>query len=116
MTPALSFLDTAGFDYELSRYEHDPSEGSYGGEAVGKLGLDDQRVFKTLVSKLSTGEIVICVVPVGASLNLKAVAKAAGVKRASMADRKEAERKTGYVLGGISPFGHQGGDRHVAYT
>tara|TARA_S200000501_G_scaffold233193_1_gene218729 strand:+ start:587 stop:1060 length:474 start_codon:yes stop_codon:yes gene_type:complete len=105
MTPALSFLDTAGFDYELLRYEHDPSEGSYGGEAVDKLGLDDQRVFKTLVSKLSTGEIVICVVPVGSSLNLKAVAKAAGVKRASMADGKEAERKTGYVLGGISPFG-----------
>ena len=105
MTPALSFLDTAGFDYELLRYEHDPSEGSYGREAVGKLGLDDQRVFKTLVCKLSTGEIVICVVPVGSSLNLKAVAKAAGVKRASMANGKEAERKTGYVLGGISPFG-----------
>ena len=105
MTPALSFLDGAGFDYEILRYEHGPSEGSYGGEAVSELGLDDQRVFKTLVCKLSTGEIVICIVPVGSSLNLKAVAKAAGVKRASMANGKEAERKTGYVLGGISPFG-----------
>ena len=51
------------------------------------------------------GEFVVCLIPVSSSLNLKAVARAAGVKRASMADGKVAERRTGYVLGGISPFG-----------
>jgi Cys-tRNA(Pro)/Cys-tRNA(Cys) deacylase len=105
MTPAISDLDKAGIKYELLHYDHDPSTQSYGDEAANKLGLDTQSVFKTLLSELSTGEVVVCLIPVSASLNLKAWAKAAGVKRASMADSKVAERKTGYVLGGISPFG-----------
>ena len=105
MTPAISELEDAGFAYELLHYEHDPSIGSYGGEAVSKLGLNGEAVFKTLMSELNTGEFVVCLIPVSSSLNLKAVAKAAGVKRASMADGKVAERRTGYVLGGISPFG-----------
>ena len=105
MTPAISELEDAGFAYELLHYEHDPSVGSYGGEAVNKLGLNGEAVFKTLMSELNTGEFVVCLIPVSSSLNLKAVAKAAGVKRASMADGKVAERRTGYVLGGISPFG-----------
>ncbi len=105
MTPAISELEDAGFAYELLHYEHDPSVGSYGGEAVSKLGLDGEAVFKTLMSELNTGEFVVCLIPVSSSLNLKAVAKAAGVKKASMADGKVAERRTGYVLGGISPFG-----------
>ena len=105
MTPAISELEDAGFAYELLHYEHDPSVGSYGGEAVSKLGLNGEAVFKTLMSELNTGEFVVCLIPVSSSLNLKAVAKAAGVKRASMADGKVAERRTGYVLGGISPFG-----------
>ena len=105
MTPAISELEDAGFEYELLHYDHDPSVGSYGGEAANKLGLNEETVFKTLMSELSTGELVICLIPVSSSLNLKAVAKAAGVKRASMADGKVAERRTGYVLGGISPFG-----------
>ena len=105
MTPAISELEDAGFAYELLHYEHDPSIGSYGGEAVSKLGLNGEAVFKTLMSELNTGEFVVCLIPVSSSLNLKAVAKAAGVKKASMADGKVAERRTGYVLGGISPFG-----------
>ena len=105
MTPAISELEDAGFAYELLHYEHDPSVGSYGGEAVSKLGLNGEAVFKTLMSELNTGEFVVCLIPVSSSLNLKAVAKAAGVKKASMADGKVAERRTGYVLGGISPFG-----------
>ena len=105
MTPAISELDDAGFEYELLHYDHDPSVGSYGGEAVSKLGLNEEAVFKTLMSELNTGEFVVCLVPVSSSLNLKAVAKAAGVKKASMADGNIAERRTGYVLGGISPFG-----------
>ncbi len=105
MTPAISELEDAGFAYELLHYEHDPSVGSYGDEAVSKLGLNGEAVFKTLMSELNTGEFVVCLIPVSSSLNLKAVAKAAGVKKASMADGKVAERRTGYVLGGISPFG-----------
>ena len=105
MTPAISELEDAGCKYELFHYHHDPSAGSYGGEAVSKLGLDNERVFKTLLSELNTGEFVVCLIPVSSFLNLKAVARAAGVKRASMADGKVAERRTGYVLGGISPFG-----------
>ena len=105
MTPAISELEDAGFAYELLHYEHDPSVGSYGGEAVSKLGLNGEAVFKTLMSELNTGEFVVCLIPVSSSLNLKAVAKAAGVKKASMADGKVVERRTGYVLGGVSPFG-----------
>ena len=105
MTPAISELEDAGFAYELLHYEHDPSVGSYGGEAVSKLGVNEEAVFKTLMSELNTGEFVVCLIPVSSSLNLKAVAKAAGVKKASMADGKVVERRTGYVLGGISPFG-----------
>ena len=105
MTPAISELEDAGFEYELLHYDHDPSVGSYGGEAVSKLGVNEEAVFKTLMSELNTGEFVVCLIPVSSSLNLKAVAKAAGVKKASMADGKDAERRTGYVLGGISPFG-----------
>ena len=105
MTPAISELENAGFEYELLHYDHDPSFGSYGSEAARKLGLNGEAVFKTLMSELNTGEFVICLIPVSSSLNLKAIAKAAGVKRASMADGKVAERRTGYVLGGISPFG-----------
>ena len=105
MTPAISELEDAGFEYELLHYNHDPSVGSYGGEAVSKLGLNEKSVFKTLMSELNTGEFVVCLIPVSSSLNLKAVAKAAGAKRASMADGKVVERRTGYVLGGISPFG-----------
>tara|TARA_Y100000741_G_scaffold284393_1_gene224114 strand:+ start:110 stop:583 length:474 start_codon:yes stop_codon:yes gene_type:complete len=105
MTPAISELEDAGFEYELLHYDHDPSVGSYGGEAVSKLGVNEEAVFKTLMSELNTGEFVVCLIPVSSSLNLKAVAKAAGVKKASMADGNIAERRTGYVLGGISPFG-----------
>ena len=105
MTPAISELEDAGFEYERLHYDHDPSVGSYGGEAVSKLGVNEEAVFKTLMPELNTGEFVVCLIPVSSSLNLKAVAKAAGVKKASMADGKVVERRTGYVLGGISPFG-----------
>ena len=71
MTPAISELEDAGFEYELLHYDHDPSVGSYGGEAANKLGLNEETVFKTLMSELNTGELVICLIPVSSSLNLK---------------------------------------------
>jgi len=91
-------------------YEHDPASSAYGLEAADALGLDPELVYKTLVVVLHTGgdtRHAVAVVPVSASLDLKALAAATGVKRVSMADRGDAERITGYVRGGISPLGQK---------
>lgn len=105
-TPAVVALDRAGVHYILHSYDHDPSVASYGEEAADALGVDSNRVYKTLVA--STGrELAVGVVPVVAQLDLKALATALGAKRAVMADSADAERATGYVLGGISPLGQR---------
>jgi Cys-tRNA(Pro)/Cys-tRNA(Cys) deacylase len=91
-------------------YEHDPASSAYGLEAADALGLDPELVYKTLVVVLHAGgdtRHAVAVVPVSASLDLKALAAATGVKRVSMADRGDAERITGYVRGGISPLGQK---------
>src|SRR5262249_27158157 len=74
-------------------------------EAARALGLDPRRVLKTLVAILDGRRLVVAIVPVGAQLNLKALAAAAGGKRAELAPPAEAQRATGYVAGGISPLG-----------
>ncbi len=107
MTPACVALDRAGITYELHPYDHDPSTESYGLEAAVALGIDPERVFKTLMAVLDSGELVVAIVPVPSRLNLKRLAGAAGTKRASMADVADAERSSGYVAGGISPFGQR---------
>jgi Cys-tRNA(Pro)/Cys-tRNA(Cys) deacylase len=101
VTPAVALLDRARVPYTLHEYEHDQAHPSYGREAVEMLGLDPARVFKTLVAEVD-GRLVCCVVAVGARLDLRALGK-----RARMADEREAERATGYVVGGISPFGQR---------
>jgi len=105
VTPAIIDLSEAKQDFRILEYEHGSLGRGYGEEAVEELGLNPSRVFKTLLAELQDGEIVVCVVPVSSLLNLKALAKAAGVKKASMAEISVAERRTGYVAGGISPFG-----------
>ncbi len=107
MTPATKALDKAGIEYRLHRYDHDPAAQSYGTEAADKLGLDPARVFKTLLASTETGELLVAVVPVTGSLDLKALASAAGVKKTAMADPAAAQRTTGYLLGGISPLGQK---------
>lgn len=112
MTPALKLLEKAGIAHEVVTYEHDPGVVSYGAEAADLLGLDPATVFKTLLSNLEGGpqakvETVVGVVPVTHQLDLKALAKAAGGKRASMSEPADAERLTGYVVGGISPLGQR---------
>lgn len=102
-TPATAALTAAGTAYTLHTYEHDPAAASYGGEAAEALGVAPDRVFKTLVADVD-GELTVAVVPVAGSLDLKALAAAVGGKRATMADPAVAERTTGYVLGGISPW------------
>ncbi|MBZ0330270.1 Cys-tRNA(Pro) deacylase [Halomonas sp. ANAO-440] len=107
MTPAIKMLERHGATFELLSYEHDPRAAAYGEEAARALSLEPRSVFKTLVARLDDGRLVTGIVPVTAQLDLKALAKSAGARRASMADATEAERATGYVLGGISPLGQK---------
>ncbi|MFD6278327.1 Cys-tRNA(Pro) deacylase [Streptomyces sp. NPDC060209] len=105
-TPATVALTAAGTAFTVHSYDHDPSSPSYGEEAAEALGVAADRVFKTLVADVD-GELVVAVVPVAGSLDLKALASAVGGKRAAMADPTAAERTTGYVRGGISPLGQR---------
>lgn len=105
-TPATAALVAAGIEFTGHPYEHDPSAPSYGLEAADALGVEPERVFKTLLADTDQG-IVVGVVPVSGMLDLKALAAAAGTKRATMADPAVAERRTGYVVGGISPIGQK---------
>ncbi|MCX5139663.1 MULTISPECIES: Cys-tRNA(Pro) deacylase [unclassified Streptomyces] len=105
-TPATVALTAAGTAFTVHAYEHDPASASYGEEAAEALGVSPDRVFKTLVADVD-GHLTVAVVPVAGSLDLKALAAAAGGKRATMADPAAAERTTGYVRGGISPLGQR---------
>ncbi|CAL9397724.1 Cys-tRNA(Pro)_Cys-tRNA(Cys) deacylase YbaK [Streptomyces sp. enrichment culture] len=105
-TPATVALTAAGVDHTVHSYEHDPSHPSYGEEAAEAMGVSPDRVFKTLVADVD-GALTVAVVPVAGRLDLKALAAAAGGKRAAMADPALAERATGYVRGGISPLGQR---------
>ena len=105
-TPATVALTKAGIAFTLHPYDHDPSAPSYGNEAAEALGLDPHEVFKTLLASVD-GRLVVAVVPVTGQLDLKALAAAVGGKKALMADPADAERATGYVVGGISPVGQR---------
>ncbi|WP_406288538.1 Cys-tRNA(Pro) deacylase [Streptomyces sp. NBC_00209] len=105
-TPATVALTAAGTAFTVHAYEHDPASPSYGEEAAQALGVSPDRVFKTLIADVD-GRLTVAVVPVAGSLDLKALAAAAGGKRATMADPAAAERTTGYVRGGISPLGQR---------
>lgn len=107
MTPALDLLKKVRAEHRIHSYEHDPKAASYGLEAAEKLGLDPKRVFKTLLASSEKGELLVAVVPVVGSLDLKALAHAAGVKKCEMADPAAAQRSTGYLVGGISPLGQK---------
>lgn len=105
-TPATVALTRAGIAFEVRAYEHDPRASSFGLEAAEALGVDAERVFKTLLATVD-GQLVVGIVPVAGQLDLKALAAAVGGKRAEMADPRVAERTTGYVVGGISPIGQR---------
>lgn len=105
-TPATVALTRAGVAFTTHTYEHDPSAASYGLEAAEVLGLDPAAVLKTLLADVD-GRLVVGIVPVSGQLDLKALAAAAGGKKATMADPAAAERATGYVVGGISPLGQK---------
>lgn len=105
-TPAIARCEAASVWFAVHEYTHDPSERSFGQEAAEQLALDPEQVFKTLVTSVD-GVLVVAVVPVSGSLDLKALAHAVGGKKADLADPKLAERKTGYIVGGISPIGQK---------
>lgn len=109
-TPATAALSAAAVPFSLHPYTHDPAAPSYGLEAAEALGVEPDRVFKTLLADTELG-LVVGIVPVTGMLDLKALAAAVGAKRATMADPAVAERRTGYVVGGISPIGQK--TRHV---
>lgn len=105
-TPATVALRGAGIPFTEHAYTHDPSTTNFGLEAATALGLDPDRVFKTLLADVD-GRLVVGIVPVTGKLDLKRLAAAVGGKRATMADPAVAERRTGYVVGGISPIGQK---------
>jgi Cys-tRNA(Pro)/Cys-tRNA(Cys) deacylase len=106
VTPAVRDLEAAGVAFTVHEYERGESMRDFGTEAAQKLGLDPDQVFKTLLVT-ADGRQAVAVVPVSGKLSLKSVGKALGAKHVEMCDPAVAERITGYVRGGISPFGQK---------
>ena len=113
MTPAINLAKQRGLDYRLHEYTHDSNAASFGLEAAEKLGVYVTQVFKTLVVLTDTDVLAVAILPVDKTLNFKKMAKALSVnkmlacKKVQMADPKQVERSTGYVLGGVSPLGQK---------
>lgn len=106
-TPAVKAAEAAGLPFRLLEYRYDPSAEAIGLAAAAAIGMPPEQVFKTLIVVLDGAEMVCAAIPSDARLSLKALAAAAGAKRAELADPAKAERLTGYVVGGISPFGQK---------
>lgn len=107
-------LDRTGVTYAAHEFEHHPPRDGalrgFGLAAAEAIGVDPDRVFKTLLAQVTFGQTtasVVGIVPVSAQLSLKELAAAVGGKRAEMCAPEAAERITGYVVGGISPFGQK---------
>ena len=107
MTPAINLLKKNKCDFKIHKYEHDPVCTNFGLEAADKLGLDENRVYKTLLVELNPKELAVGIIPVNCSMSLKNIATSLKTKSAKMANKDEAQKVTGYLLGGISPFGQK---------
>ncbi|MBA3012219.1 MAG: Cys-tRNA(Pro) deacylase [Proteobacteria bacterium] len=107
MTPAVDMMEKAGIPFTLHEYDHDTKVRAYGQEAARKLGIGPDRIFKTLVVSTDNKGLAVGVVPVSGQLDLKGLAKALGKKKTAMAEKKQMERSTGYLAGGISPLGQK---------
>ena len=105
-TSAILALQKAGITPVIHTYEHDERAQAWGLEAAQALGLDPARVFKTLLVSHEKA-LAVAVIPVASRLDLKAIAKQLGWKKAQLADPDLAQRTTGYVVGGISPLGQK---------
>lgn len=106
MTPAIRLLQKQKIAHSIHEYDHDPDNTNFGLEASKKLGLSPDSVFKTLL--VTDGKAYfVAILPVCHLLNLKKMAMAVGVKKLVMANPADAERLTGYIVGGISPIGQK---------
>ncbi|MGA1837631.1 Cys-tRNA(Pro) deacylase [Herbiconiux sp. 11R-BC] len=105
-TAATQALTRAGIPFTPHVYTHDAAATDFGAEAARELGVEPARVFKTLMVE-TDGGLGIGIVSVQDQLDLKALATELGAKKAAMADKALAERKSGYVVGGISPVGQK---------
>lgn len=105
-TAAVALLARERVAFTLHEYAHDPAAASYGLEAAAALGRDPDQVFKTLLV-VHERDWAVAVLPVSGRLSLRAAAAALGWKRAALAEPRLAERRTGYVVGGISPLGQK---------
>ena len=109
MTPAVNLVKKQKVAHQIHQYQHDPNHTSFGLEAAQVLGQAPDTVFKTLLFAMD-GEarnLAVAIIPVDHKLNLKLAAKAAGGKKAEMANPEIAEKTTGYIVGGISPLGQK---------
>ena len=107
MTPAINILKKNRCNFKIHKYDHDVNCTNYGYEAAEKLNLSEDRVFKTLLVQLEPKQLAVAVIPVSSTLSLKLIAQALNSKKAVMANKDEAQKVTGYLLGGISPLGQK---------
>ncbi|MBL1383648.1 MAG: Cys-tRNA(Pro) deacylase [Colwellia sp.] len=107
MTPAIALLEKQKIKFEILSYEHDVNNGHYGLEAVEKLNLNSEQVFKTLVLETHEGELIVAMTPVSQQVNLKQLAKVAKTKKMALAAPQKVNASTGYILGGVSPIGQK---------
>ena len=103
-TRALRALERAGVDFETLAYDYDPDAPSVGLQAAAALGIDPERLLKTLVADAG-GRLVCAVLDAAHALDPKALATASGARRTALASHEDARRATGYDIGGVSPFG-----------
>lgn len=107
MTPATQLLKKHKITFEVLSYEHDVNAHSFGLEAVEKLGLPPEQVFKTLVLETNERQLIVAITPVSQQVNLKQLAKICKAKKVQMAEAHKVENSTGYILGGVSPLGQK---------
>lgn len=107
MTPAVRLLKQQQVDFELLQYDHTPQNHHFGKETVEKLNLNPEVVYKTLLVDIGKKDFIVAILCVNKTLCLKRIAKIMGVKKAEMANKQKAQTVTGYLLGGISPFGQK---------
>jgi Cys-tRNA(Pro)/Cys-tRNA(Cys) deacylase len=105
-TPATIALQKAGVAFTLHEYDYDPNAERVGMQAAEALGVEPARLLKTLMAKAG-GAVVCALIASDREVSLKKLAAAAGAKDASMLAPAEAERLSGYHVGGISPFGQK---------
>lgn len=105
-TPAIVALTRAGVAFEIASYDYDPAADRVGLQAARAMGVPADQVFKTLML-LIDGRPACAILPADAELNMKKLAAAMAGKSAEMMKQADAERLTGYHVGGISPFGQR---------